>query len=63
MILNCIWWRGFSSGDLLSGEYPYITITPKFTLLGWVKHIYFKNYKFWIDLVKPYVCKEMIIIK
>ena len=28
--LNCIWWRGFTSGDLLNVEYPYIAISPRY---------------------------------
>ena len=29
--LKCIWWWGFSSGDLGSVEYPFIAITPRST--------------------------------
>ena len=31
MILNCIWLRFSSSGDLASVEYPLIAVTPRST--------------------------------
>ena len=48
MTLNCIWWRGSSSGDLGRVEYPFITLTSMSTLtwiknLTWVKNL-FKDY-------------------
>ena len=32
MALNCIWWWGSISGDLVSVDYSFIAITSKFTL-------------------------------
>ena len=35
MTLNCVWWWGSSFKYLESVDYPFIVITPRFTLLEW----------------------------
>ena len=54
MMLNCIWWWGFSSGNLVSVEYSFTPRTNKYVLKLWVFNRKTRNY--------ITVCKQIIIM-
>ena len=63
MTFNCIWWWDWCSGALRNVEYPFIAITPRFTLPGVVVPVRVLELFNHFLYLKPIVCKQMINVQ
>ena len=63
MILNYIWWRDSSSGDLRNVKYTFIAITPKSTRTQSSSIFWGPIYVYQIDVFKNYLYSIRIVCK